>query len=233
MCGARKPKPSRLERSAEKCHRLALESESQTGVSREVPACGAQKIKPSRCDEHGAEQCHCQHVALEKGFRLRTVSRVWVCAPKHVRRRAIYALSAPPSLLLSELRQYVAARTAVFDARRAGGAVMSTTVEGDTQGGLRFFGYLHRTHSVPQGACGFTSRSSWCGPILVTWWRGMPCGCGRTSRFATGPSQTTAPHRFPQRLWRCRGLSNELLRLHLSHPVGIAPPHYAQHALSS
>ena len=26
-------------------------------------------------------------------------------------------------------------------------------------------------------------------------------------------------------------LSNELLRLHLSHPVGIAPPHYSQHAL--
>ena len=27
------------------------------------------------------------------------------------------------------------------------------------------------------------------------------------------------------------GLSNELLRLHLSHPGGIAPPHYSQHAL--
>lgn len=69
-----------------------------------------------------------------------------------------YALSAPPSLLLSELRQYVAARTAVFDARRAGGAVVSTTVEGDTQGVLRFFGYLHRTHSVPQGAWLYVSK---------------------------------------------------------------------------
>ena len=39
--------------------------------------------------------------------------------------------------------------------------------------------------------------------------------------------------RFPQRLWRCRGLSNELLRLHLTPPVGIAPPQYTQHALSS
>eukprot|EP00966_Prymnesium_polylepis_P134263 3103621-Prymnesium_polylepis.1 len=63
-----------------------------------------------------------------------------------------YAITNPPAMLTSELKAYVAARTSVFDSRRSGSAVVSATVEGDTQSVLRFFGYLQRTHRVPEGA---------------------------------------------------------------------------------
>lgn len=63
-----------------------------------------------------------------------------------------YAISNPPAMLTSELKQYVASRMAVFDAHRSGSAVVSVTVEGDAQSVLRFFGYLQRTQRVPDGA---------------------------------------------------------------------------------
>ena len=65
-----------------------------------------------------------------------------------------YAMTNPPAMLASQLSKYVATRTAVFDARRSGSAVVSVTVEGDTQSVLRFFGFscsapiaLRRAHA--------------------------------------------------------------------------------------
>ena len=63
-----------------------------------------------------------------------------------------YAIARPPPMLTSQLKIYVQARTAIFDSRRSGSAVASATVEGDVQNVLRFFGYLERTHRVPEGA---------------------------------------------------------------------------------
>jgi hypothetical protein len=67
-------------------------------------------------------------------------------------RMTAYAITNPCAMLTSQLKQYVATRTSVFDARRSGSAVVSATVEGDTQSVLRFFGYLQRTHRVPEGS---------------------------------------------------------------------------------
>ena len=39
-----------------------------------------------------------------------------------------YAMTNPPAMLASQLSKYVATRTAVFDARRSGSAVVSVTV---------------------------------------------------------------------------------------------------------
>jgi hypothetical protein len=50
------------------------------------------------------------------------------------------------------LDAYVAQRTAVFAARRHGGAVASVSAEGDTLALLRFYGWLDRTGNVPAGA---------------------------------------------------------------------------------
>ena len=58
---------------------------------------------------------------------------------------------------IDTLSKYVATRTAVFDARRSGSAVVSVTVEGDTQSVLRFFGFLQRTNRTPEGACFYLS----------------------------------------------------------------------------
>ena len=63
-----------------------------------------------------------------------------------------YAMANTPALLTSELNAYITARTSVFDARRSGSAMVSTTVEWETQSVLRFFGYLQRTNRVPNGA---------------------------------------------------------------------------------
>ena len=63
-----------------------------------------------------------------------------------------YAMRTLPAMLTSELKQYVAARTSVFDSRRSGSAVVSVTVEGEVQSVLRFFGFLQRTNRVPAGA---------------------------------------------------------------------------------
>ena len=54
----------------------------------------------------------------------------------------------------------------------------------------------------------------------------------RSTTYDRNKRANTSVSRDFQRLWRCRGLSNELLRLHLTPPVGIVPPHYAQHTLS-
>ena len=67
-------------------------------------------------------------------------------------RMKAYAMTDPCAMLTSQLKQYVATRTSVFDARRSGSAVVSATVEGDTQSVLRFFGYMQRTHRVPEGS---------------------------------------------------------------------------------
>ena len=67
-------------------------------------------------------------------------------------RMRAYAMTNPPSMLTTEMKHYVAARTTILDGRRTGSAVVSATVEGDTQSVLRFFGYLQRTHRVPDGA---------------------------------------------------------------------------------
>ena len=67
-------------------------------------------------------------------------------------RMKAYAMANPPSMLTTEMKHYVVARTTVLDGRRSGSAVVSATVEGDTQSVLRFFGYLQRTHRVPDGA---------------------------------------------------------------------------------
>eukprot|EP00966_Prymnesium_polylepis_P164547 3804299-Prymnesium_polylepis.1 len=55
-------------------------------------------------------------------------------------------------MLTSQLKQYVATRIVVFDARRSGSAVVSATVEGDVQSVLRFFGFLQRANRVPEGS---------------------------------------------------------------------------------
>eukprot|EP00966_Prymnesium_polylepis_P190596 4417314-Prymnesium_polylepis.1 len=73
-------------------------------------------------------------------------------------RMKTYAISNPPAMLTSELKSYVASRMSVFDSRRCGSAVVSATVEGDTQSVLRFFGYLQRTHRVPAGAWLYPSK---------------------------------------------------------------------------
>ena len=43
-------------------------------------------------------------------------------------------------------------RTSTFAARRAGGAVQSISAESDKTALLRFYGYLDRTHRIPDGA---------------------------------------------------------------------------------
>ena len=73
-------------------------------------------------------------------------------------RMKAYAMANPPAMLTSELKAYVSARTSVFDARRSGSAVVSTTVEGETQSILRFFGFLQRTNRVPDGAFLYVSE---------------------------------------------------------------------------
>ena len=61
-------------------------------------------------------------------------------------------LERPPSLLVTELSGYIAYRTQTFAARRAGGAVVSLTSEGDKQSLLRFYGWLHRANRTPEDA---------------------------------------------------------------------------------
>ena len=61
-------------------------------------------------------------------------------------------LERPSSLLVSELSGYITYRTQTFAARRAGGAVVSLTSEGDKQSLLRFYGWLHRANRTPDDA---------------------------------------------------------------------------------
>ena len=63
-----------------------------------------------------------------------------------------YSLQRPPPLLTKELDSYISHRTATFAARRAGGAVVSMSAENDKQCLLRFYGYLHHTHTLPEDA---------------------------------------------------------------------------------
>ena len=67
-------------------------------------------------------------------------------------RMKVYIMQRPSPILLSELRRYIEYRTAVFVARRQGGAVQSISAEADKTALLRFFGYLERTQKVPEGA---------------------------------------------------------------------------------
>jgi hypothetical protein len=63
-----------------------------------------------------------------------------------------YALSPVPSALQREVDDFILHRTATFAARRQGGAVVSSSAEGDKQSLLRFFGYLFHLGRVPETA---------------------------------------------------------------------------------
>ena len=59
-----------------------------------------------------------------------------------------YALSPVPSILRSELDQYIRHRCATFAAKRSGAAVVSATAEHDTQSLLKCERALHRLNSA-------------------------------------------------------------------------------------
>ena len=63
-----------------------------------------------------------------------------------------YALNPVPAALKTSMEGYITSRTAVFAARRAGGATASTTAESDVQSLYRFYGWMQRTNRVPHGA---------------------------------------------------------------------------------
>ena len=63
-----------------------------------------------------------------------------------------YTLSPVPSLLTRELDTFIAYRTSTFQAKRAGGAVVSLSAESDKKSLLRFFGWMKRADRVPEGA---------------------------------------------------------------------------------
>ena len=60
-----------------------------------------------------------------------------------------YIMTPVPSILKSELSEYIKYRTSTFAARRQGGAVQSISAEADKTSLLRFFGYMQRTNRIP------------------------------------------------------------------------------------
>ena len=63
-----------------------------------------------------------------------------------------YSIEPVPAPLKASMERYVANRTAVFAARRPGGAARDITAQGDVQSLYRFYGWMQRTNRVPQGA---------------------------------------------------------------------------------
>ena len=63
-----------------------------------------------------------------------------------------YSLTPVPSVLKSEMSMYVRHRCTTFAAKRSGAAVVSATAEHDTQSLLKFYGWMARFGTVPQGA---------------------------------------------------------------------------------
>jgi len=81
-----------------------------------------------------------------------TMMAKFACVTDDDRKMQTYAINPVPGPLKASMEKYVANRTAVFSARRAGGAAASSTAESDVQSLYRFFGWMHRTNRVPQGA---------------------------------------------------------------------------------
>ena len=67
-------------------------------------------------------------------------------------RLRVYALTPVSKSLRNQLAAYCSFRTQTFQARRAGGSVVSASAEHDTQCALRFFGWMQKVGGVPEGA---------------------------------------------------------------------------------
>jgi hypothetical protein len=63
-----------------------------------------------------------------------------------------YMLSPVPPALKSQLAIFIEYRTSVFQAKRAGGAVVSLSAEADKKHLLRFIGWMQKVGRVPPGA---------------------------------------------------------------------------------
>ena len=63
-----------------------------------------------------------------------------------------YVLAPIPAVLARELETFIGYRTSTFQAKRAGGAVVSLSAEADKHNLLRFFGWLNKTDRVPANA---------------------------------------------------------------------------------